>query len=562
MTEFTTTSENKSRMRPVAGLTPYAGPWGKDQVARLLKHAMFGATKADVDYFSAKTLSETVATLLTVPAAAPAPPLNNYSTGADPKNTDPNVPLGKTWVSVADNNFNAQRISSYKAWWIGLMATQTRSFQEKMVLFWHNHFATETNNNPARYAYVHNVTLRRNALGNFRTLAKEISVDPLMLRFLNGYKNVKGVAPDENYARELQELFTVGKNADGTTLYTESDVQAAARVLTGYTIDDKNVKGVFVLDRHDTTNKQFSAFYGNKLIKGLTPDKTAASIAAATVAGAAELDQMLDMIFAAKSPASASNTTVAAYLVRKIYRFFVYYNIDATVEANVIQPLATIFTNSKFEIKPVLQALFTSQHFFDAGLKGSLIKSPTESVVGTVREFNVAFPGATDYLSQYAMWNQLVYQASNQGQNIGDPLNVAGWAPYYQVPLYHELWINTDTLPLRYTFGDTLIGAGYAAAPYHMVIDPIAFTKMFSSAADPTQLVNDLLAFLYQLPVLPDVVAVMKATLVGTVADHYWTDLWNQYLAKPEDAATIKLVKSKLSALYKHLLDQPEYQLA
>jgi len=536
------------RPTTTAGIAQYTPVLTRDQVAHLLKRTMFGATKADVDFFVGMTAAQIMAVLLTSPPTPPSPPLNNYSTG-DPTVWDVVVPLGQTWVNSGNDNFNDNRIASYKAWWIGQMYSQTRSMQEKMVLFWHNHFSTQAAPNSARYAYTHNVMLRRNALGNFRTFAKEVSVDPLMLVFLNGYLNQAGPDPDENYGRELQELFTVGKNADGASPFSEADVKAAAKVLTGYQIDAKNAKGIFTLSRHDTTDKQFSAFYSNTVIKG-NPGSATAS--------AGELDQLLDMIFATPN--------VAINIVQNIYRFFVYYVIDDTTFANVIQPLATIFQNSKYDIKTLLQTLFTSQHFFDASILGALIKSPIELSVSAVREFVGSFPPASNFQAQYNAWYQMYLVAQNLGQDLGDPPNVAGWLAYYQAPSYHELWINTVTLPQRFNFVKILLGTGYPAAPYHIFIAPISVASLFTDAADPNALVADLVTLAYRLPVTANFTATLKSALVGQVADHYWSDLWNKYIGQVaagiEDQPTIALVTSKLNALFQFLLNQPEFQLS
>src|SRR5450432_1068453 len=138
-----------------------------------------------------------------------------------------------------------------------------------MVLFWHNHFVTETNTvDNALFCYQYNMLLRRHALGNFKEFVRAITVEPAMLRYLNGYTNSKK-APDENYGRELQELFTLGKGPGSH--YTEEDVKAAARVLTGFRIENKilpEVHGVFDGGSHDENDKQFSVFYANTIVTG------------------------------------------------------------------------------------------------------------------------------------------------------------------------------------------------------------------------------------------------------------------------------------------------------
>jgi uncharacterized protein (DUF1800 family) len=235
------------------------------------------------------------------------------------------------------------------------MFYQERSIHEKMILFWHNHFSTEADTvRDARYLYKHHSLLRKFALGNFKTFVREMSIDPAMLVYLNGNKNTK-TAPDENYGRELQELFTMGKGSDSK--YTEDDVKAAAKVLTGYVVDALKIDYSFTPSRHDTSDKTFSAYYNNTVIKGKSGTD-----------GILELDELINMLF--------QKEELSKFICRKIYQFFVHYDLNETVEKNVITPLAEIFRKNNFEITPVLSTLFKSQFFYDAQLYGAVIKSP------------------------------------------------------------------------------------------------------------------------------------------------------------------------------------------
>ncbi len=529
---------------PFSDLTPYTGAWATEQVVHLLKRTMFGAAKADIDLLLTLTPAAAVQKLLTAPATPPSPPVNNYNANV----VDPDIAPGQTWVNTPSKNvqnLDANRTQSYRDWWTGVMINETTSIQEKMVLFWHNHFATQTTavGVTSNFGYYHNVTLRKYALGNFKDFVKAITIDPSMLAFLNGKNNVVG-APDENYGREVQELFTIGKNADGTTPYTEADVQAAARLLTGYQIDGTNFTGVFNPTRHDTTNKVFSAFYGSKTIAG----RTGAD-------GAKELDDFLAMIFVTPNP--------AAFICRKIYRFFLYYNITADVETNIIQPLATIFRNNNYEIKPVLFALFSSQHFFDMANVGRLLKSPLEFVVGSIREFNVKFPDATNYVAQYAMWGYAFGRAASMNQQLGDPPNVAGWPAYYQIPSYHELWIDTNTLPIRLMFTDQMVSGGYTTQGQNIFFDVITYVKGLPNPSDPNLLITDSLQRLYRIPVQADFMTYLKEILLsGQISDHYWTDAWAAYIATPTDPTALNVVITRLKTFYKYMMEQSEYQLS
>lgn len=553
-------SEEALPTMPLLGITPYTGSFGRDELIHLLKRTLFGVKKDDIDAFSGKTLAQVVSTLLTPPTTEPTPPINNYGTAA---NTDDRIAPGTVWAYDTENGtYNGARINSLRAWWIGNMVNQTQSIHEKMVLFWHNHFATRALDTSALYMYNHVVMLRRNALGNFKTFVKEVTLDPNMLRYLNGYKNVK-TAPDENYGREVQELFTQGKGPN--SLYTETDVKTAAKLLTGWNVRQATFKlnpndatevpknrweSYFTLANHDITDKTFSAYYNNTVIKGTST----------TAAPDTEITTFVNMLLATDESSK--------YIVRRLYRFFVYYVIDATIETEVIAPLAAIFRQN-YDIKPVLSALFNSQHFFDMANRDALIKSPIDHLVGMVREFNTVFPTSTDYVQQYGGWYQLVANgngADQQGQALANPPNVAGWPAYYQEPTFHEFWINTDTLPKRLRFADQFFtAAGYNLGNNKKIYaDVLTFTDQFGQDAyDPNLLVTRALEMMYRIPVGDTFKAYLKTTILlnGQASDHYWTDAWTAYKTTPS-AVNANIVVTRLTKLYKFLADRPEYQLS
>jgi uncharacterized protein (DUF1800 family) len=555
--EFLTARRKASRKQPISiqqtartlsGLAPYNGAWGTEEVVHLLKRAMFGAKPEDVAYFKTTTVSQAVDELLNPSAGAlnPPPPVKEYdTTGATTPDTA--VTPGTTWVNsyVNDGTIDSRRRASFKKWSFGLMINQDRSILEKMTLFWHNHFATETVDiNWPITIYKHHALLRTNALGNFKTLVKDITLDVAMLRYLNGYLNTKA-APDENYARELQELFTLGK--ENNPNYTEDDVKAAARVLTGWRVDAATSTSNFDTNRHDTTNKTFSSFYGGTIITGRT----------GATAGGLELDDLLTMIFNKKAE-------VSRYIVSKLYRWFCYYTIDAATKANVIEPLAQIFRDNNWNIKPVLSALLKSEHFFDVLNRGCLIKSPLELTVNLCREFSIVFPNAVDYTDAYGMWEYIRSQASGSNQNYGDPPNVAGWPSYYQEPQFYELWINSDTLPKRNRFTDIMVTTGYSRNGKNIKIDPIAFAKKMSNPGDPNILITDILAILYRVPLSDSSRNTIKKNILlsGQDQDYYWSNAWNGYIANPTDNMAFQTVNNRLRDLLKYFMNLAEYHLA
>ena len=524
---------------PNTGLNQYTGTWGKAQALHLLRRTLFGVKQSELDTFKAMSMSNAVDALLNVSTTQPSPPINAYNT---PTAIDPDVPEGQTWVnSPISPLYNFQRRRSVKGWWTGLMINQDSTILEKMVLFWHNHFSTESDTiQIEHYVYENNVLIRKNALGNFKTLVKGMTIDPGMLRYLNGYLNTK-TAPDENYGRELQELFTVGKGKDSK--YTEDDVKAAAKILTGWRIDNANRISFFDQTKHDTGNKQFSSFYNNTLITGKTGSN-----------GANETDEMITMIF--------QQNEVAKYICRKLYRWFVYYDIDATVETNVIEPLAVIFRNSNYDIKPVLSALLKSEHFYDTLSMACHIKSPLDFSIGFCRQFEMPFPQPSDYLNSYTHWQYIQAFAAVMQQDSCDPPNVAGWPAYYQEPQYYEIWINSDTLPKRMGLATAMIYTGYTRGGYKLIVDVLAFTAKIPNASNPNTLIDNLLELLMPRTVDAAVKYILQAALLnGQAQDYYWTDAWNAYVANNNDTVNKNYCTNQLRLAISYILNLAEFQL-
>ena len=508
------------------------------QTLHLLRRVLFGVKQSELDTFKAMSLDNTVDALLNISTTQPLPPVNAYNTGTS---IDPDVPAGQTWVNAPISpNYSFQRRRSVKGWWTSLML-EDATIREKMVLFWHDHFATEGETiQVEQLFYKNNVLLRKNCLGNFKTFVKEMTIDPGMLRYLNGYLNTKK-APDENYARELQELFTIGKGKDSK--YTEDDVKAAAKVLSGWRINNSTLSSFFDPNSHDSSDKQFSAFYNNTLITG----KTGAN-------GSNETDGLIAMIF--------QQNEVAKFICRKLYRWFVYYDIDASVETNVIVPLATIFRDNNYEIKPVLQTLLKSEHFFDALSMGCQIKSPVDFTVGFCRQFELVFPQASDYMNAYNHWGYMQSVAAIAQQDIGDPPNVAGWPAYYQAPQFYEIWINSDTLPKRMGLATLMTTNGYNRGGYKLILDVLAFTEKIPNASDPNKLIDNLLLLLLPATVSSSVKVILKLGLLdGQASDYYWTDAWNAYKANNNDLTNKNYCTNQLKLVIAYILNLAEFQL-
>ena len=526
--------------KSASGINEYTGTFGQAQLLHLLRRTLFGVTQADLAHFAGMTLDQVVAELLTA-APTPAPPVNEYN---DANFTDPDVPAGTTWITAPFNSTNGvdtRRRNSLKQWWVGLMLNQNRSITEKMTLFWGNHFSTQMSIvKDARYAYKAQALYRANCLGNFKSLMRQVTTDPNMLVYLNGNTNT-AVNPNENYGRESQELFTQGKGPD--SLYTQADVEAAGAVLSGWRDDRTNISSYFLSNKHDLSNKQFSAYYNNTLITGQTGN-----------AGATETDLYIDMLF--------QTTECARFLCRNLYRWFIYYNIDAQVEANVITPLADIVIQNNFEMVPVMSALLKSQHFFDPTNIGCQIKNPVDHVVGIARQFNIAFPDSTNLSNQYKGWTIVLNLLQTLALDPGDPPNVAGWPAYYQEPQFHELWINSDTLPLRIEYGAGFCSTnGITAGGVSLKVNLPVFASQFSNPGDPNQLVADIATLLSPNDLSYQYSFLVSTLLSGQTNPAYWTTAWNQYVANPSNTTYVNTVTTRLRSMISYVLTLAEYQL-
>lgn len=237
-----------------------------------------------------------------------------------------------------------------------------------------------------------------------------------MLLYLNGDQNQVG-NPNENYARELQELFVVGAaDVEGNKNYTEEDVKAVAKVLTGWGHTNHNTTGstsfktTFTDGLHDASNKTFSGYYNNTRIEG-----RAVSAPGTTSAGDAELNDLIDMLLA--------HPNTPRYICRKLYRWYVNPNITAEVETNVITPLASFFASpaNDFAIQPLIEKLLMSQVFFDSANLGAIVKSPADLIIGTMRFFNQTVPDReTDSVAFRKYFEFVFYQMNDMQMGLVD----------------------------------------------------------------------------------------------------------------------------------------------
>ncbi|MCB0713220.1 MAG: DUF1800 domain-containing protein [Ignavibacteriae bacterium] len=486
-------------------LQPYEDSLGRQDIYHLLRRTLVAPSRTDIEQSISMTLEELVDQLLDDSASLPGPPrfvsecLNASALYWDSGRTE-----------IIDTFFDELR-----RWWLLLMTNSRLSARERLTLFWHNHFSVNARVvQDSRYIYLQNQLFRRHALGNFKTLVADVTKDKAMLLFLDG-KNNKANYRNENYARELQELFTIGiADNDGSPNYTQEDVVEAAKALTGWDWVGLGMQGDVasnLLTGHDLSDK---VLYGEK-ITGQNE-------------GGPELSRLLDIIF--------SKEETARYVIRKLYRFLVYTDttltpvrpIPAIVEENIIAPLAAEFRDSNWEITPVLKRLLMSRHFYDPAIRGAMIKSPVDLFVSLMRSTLVdpltGDPG--EFAGQYAQ-----DRATELGQNLFHPPGVQGWQ-------FYRSWISSSTLPKRHFYTDellygvqvrivdrlNLVFTGPINRDGTWKVDVLSFGKQFTSFDEPEEFVRDVAEHMLAFPASEQLLDRLLAELVEGRA-YEWPDL-------------------------------------
>ncbi|MEM1216656.1 MAG: DUF1800 family protein [Bacteroidota bacterium] len=461
----------------VTTLSPYNGPWEIAQASHLLRRATFGPTPAQVNQAVAEGLSVTIGALFAPVLALDPPVYYNFE-------NDPNVANGETWVNTPAPipnvpNLQGNRRRSLRAWQFGVFQNEEVSVRQKTALFWHNHFAVNNiNNGREGYQYLH--VLHTHALGNFRTLVEEITVAPGMLRFLNGHQNSRQ-APNENYSRELLELFTIGRgDAAGPgdyTNYTEDDVVEMARALTGWRatpIAEGLASSTFVNNRHDTEDKQLSHRFDDAII---------------TDAGAEEYKVVIDHIL--------QQPEVARFLARQLHIWFVGTDIDGLVEMNIIEPMAQLILDNDYEIQPALEALLSSEYFFAEEHRGCMVSHPLDFIFRIIKSFTIT--SEAPLLQQYRFWDRINRFVADQGMAIMELPSVAGWPAFYQSPQYYQFWINSVTLPKRQSLADAMLN-GINVAGFRWELQLLDFIAEIEGNVDPNALIEGISAYLFAAP--------------------------------------------------------------
>ncbi len=554
--------------------------------AHLLRRATFGPTQSEITAFTGQTATQAVQTLIANINYNPPQPIDLDETHANAGQfflQNASTPPGEYLPFVGANNSEYER--DVRFWWLNLMIQPGPvNLLEKLTLFWQNHFVTTRDVvNDYRFMWRYLKLLRDNSLGNFRDLVTKISTEPAMLRYLNGDMNEVGAGKaNENYARELQELFTMGTvDASGVINYTEDDVKAAARVLTGwkytnyYKEASTSFATTFTATKHDTAPKTFSGKYNGKIIT--TPNPVPVGFANA---GEYELNELITMLL--------NHPQTSRFICRKLYRWYVNPNVTPEIETNVIVPLAALFVSSNYAIRPVIEKLLTSQIFFDQANIGSMVKSPAEFVVGMVRFYGLAIPTVVPpgVVPFRKMMEYLYGKMRDLQLELLTQPTVFGYDAYFQTG-YSKLWTNTTTMAIRSDVSDRLTNSQTIYLTTTLNINPLAratalqpnFGNITTNTATPPgtppiTCVQVLDAFLLNL-LSTDLVQTQKDFLIDTIMMQSvprtsWEFEWNTYrrtVTYPASYTTSAInnarnaVNNRLKNLMKYLLRMAEYHI-
>lgn len=389
-------------------LAPYTAPLDQIRASHLYRRLGFSASVTTINQVVGQNTGNVVDNLidqaLNMPPT-PAPTWANWTNANYPEDDD------------ARNQLRNQQQSEFRLTYAN--ALLNNNLRDRLSFFWSNHFVTELevyNCNPYLYEYVN--CLQRNSIGNFKTFVHEIGLTNAMLYYLDGVYN-NGNNPNENYARELYELFTLGEGI----AYTEEDIIETARALSGYVERGEIGCSPVTFDptRHDS---------GSKTIFGQT--------------GNFGYDEVIDILFEQRQ------SQIAEFICRKLYEFFVHPDSrdEANNAQNIISGMAATFEASNFEIAPVLRQLFKSQHFFDDEAIGVIIKSPIDLYFNTLKE--------TDFSYTDTNVAEMVNYSALLSQEIFEPFDVAGWQR-------DRSWINTNFMIGRWLTTESIIESFYMA---------------------------------------------------------------------------------------------------
>jgi uncharacterized protein (DUF1800 family) len=542
----------------MASINPLNQLLGTRFSKHLLRRATMRYSKQDIDTFATMTVDAAVDQLFVLIADPIAEP-------QDPEDT---LPYWINNVPVQSISSDARKKNYVKGAWL-YNGISSATIKHKLMLFLFNQFTVSTVTGKSTQFYDYLKLLEYYALGSVQDLALKVTFDNLMLKYLDNNTNVKN-NPNENYARELLELFTIGKGpqvAPGNyTNYTEADIIQASKVLTGIRVDNSRSftdadtglpTGYVNLSKHDLNDKTFSAAFQNTVLVG----------ANSAIDVVREINDFVSLVF--------NQSATAKHICRRIYRFFVKDSISTEVENDIIVPLSLTLQQHNYELAPVVKQLLKSAHFYDKDDSndadetiGAMLKSPLQLLteVVTLLEINIPDPD-TDAINFYKKFCHgflgLRYFPAS-GMPLFEPTSVAGYPAYYQAPNYSRYWFDSSTIIGRYKLFESFVtGRNQVAGNTALigfvfnVVDCVSNNSLFNDPENPETLVRDLVDYLFPEAIDNDRFNYFYQDIfLDGMMPYNWTTAWNDFLVNQDDS----VVKPRLEQLFTFLINSPEFQ--
>ncbi len=538
-------------------LAKYTGEFGYTQKRHLLNRVVVGYAERHMKDLDGLSLDQAIDLIFKKPELGE--PVNNYyhdfpAEEYKKKYLVDDVKPGEPFISKANSRAERQgfppeyagpeRVSAYDSWTYASIYSQPTTVAWRLFLFLHTLTPYKEDNVRLKALYYSFKLTYEGAWRNYKDYIYDVTLSDNMLYFLN-LKSSKKEAPDENFAREVQELFTVGKRP--FSKFTESDVKAAARLLVGWdslyieNLTDEGfvTKNSYNENNHDIGDKQFSKFYSNRLIKGRKGPE----------GGKLELKEFYDMIF--------ETDEVAIYLSRRLVQFFVYPVLNDYVEESIIKPLAEILRKNNYCIAEALKVLLKSEYFFAVEFYNSMIKSPMEYSMGLFKEFEIV-KGNTrnDTYNSFFSEDQAKFDPKNldpiylsfrifssvknnaigrQGYSFGSPPSVSGWQAYYQEPVYDLIWINSDSVKRRKELSESVARNGVPLSDRHHVhFDMNVLIKKIKDPSNINSFIRELAKIILGVDISEKAFLRIKKSILGdNFPDYYWSDAVNSFLNSP-----------------------------
>ncbi|WP_418262085.1 DUF1800 family protein [Flavobacterium faecale] len=549
----------------MASLATNTAVLGKKNARHLLRRATFVYNKNLIEQFAQLTPSQALDLLFEEkPLAVQLPYDTTLYNGVEAGFWTETEPV----INYTNENAKSRIVAGW--WWYNAINSPNLKF--KLAYFLSTRFTVNKVDAVSKRStsFFHHLRLLLHySFGNYKTLAQKMSLDNSMLYYLNNNSNTK-TAPNQNYAREFLELFTIGKGPQlgpgDYTNYTENDIVEAAKVLTGFRpktdtyVNDPETnipKGYNDFTRHDISTKTFSSAFNNTTI---LPANNAANMDR-------ELNDFVEMVF--------SKQATALNICRKLYIYFVKGTITPEVETDIIIPLANELKTNNYELKPTVRRLLQSLHFYDLDDSdstdetiGGIVKSPIQQISEICSFLGTSIPNPNtnpyDYYTRF--WNNFVHNTylTLADMLIFSPENVAGHFAYYKAPEFDKNWISAATLISRYRLGESLVeGKNLISGNANIyakidIVNTLKNTNLVTDPSDAFVLTSELCIALFgQEPDNDRINYFMNSYLLQELPSYYWKSAWTEYL----NTGNATVVEPRLKSLLIKILRAPESQL-